>query len=126
MCAELKAGQPCILLILALGRINFPDCKPVELIEEVELYLLRRTRRVRAIPAHTHTHTHTNFASFQNVVGDVCGRFLLLVILIGKTPLFFFVMFPDIVQYVEVSFQPCVLKVSACYHFHMYTALHIK
>ena len=62
-----------------LRHYRFPRRELVQIIDELQPYLQRRTTRVSAIPAHTQVLVALRFfasGSFQNVVGDVCGRFL--------------------------------------------------
>ena len=59
---------------------RFPRRELIALIRELEPHLQRRTRRVHAIPTHTQVLLALRFCasgSFQNIIGDVCGKFLI-------------------------------------------------
>ena len=63
-----------------IAHYGFPRHELINLIEEVNPYLRRRTRRSQAIPTHTHTHVLMTLrmlasGSFEHVIGDTAGKY---------------------------------------------------
>ena len=60
-----------------ISHYRFPRQDLIQLIEELDPYLQRRTKRVHAVPTHTQvlaTLRALASGSFQHVIGDIAGR----------------------------------------------------